>query len=86
MTWQEIVDEYLKNAPKDCTWVTVSDWVEENYSEEQIIHVLELLWLELRKDSESEESDEIRDVMDIFWRAGNVTNDKFYKYLQNREE
>lgn len=86
MTWKEFVDYYLDNGPKNCTWVTVSDWVEKTYSEEQIIYVLEVLWIELCKDTQSKESDEIRDAMDIFWRA--APNDVYRnkRYPWNRKE
>ena len=65
----------LEKGPsaQDSTWYARSGWVGNNYSDDQIISVMRLLFFKLDKDTESEEADELRNVMDIFWYA--ISND-----------
>ena len=38
LPWQEFLDEVLRDGPKDTTWYAKSDWLEAQYTPEQIAH------------------------------------------------
>lgn len=73
LPYQEFLEEVLRPAPKDCTWMKVRDWLEETYTPEQIAEMYAKLYSQLVDFTQSEPEDEraepLRDHMDVFWYA-----------------
>jgi len=68
--WREAADLLLKNGPKDCTCTTVSNYIENTYTQEQILAVNVFFWKILDgMDLESQEADEVRDECEYWWYA-----------------
>ena len=81
LPWREAMAILDKGRPHNCTWRDVSSFVEENYSQEQIVQVNIFLWKALNAiDLESEEADEIRDCCD-YWRYAMEDPQDFDKVL-----
>jgi hypothetical protein len=77
LSYQEFLDEVLRDSPKDCTWMDVRDWVETQYMPQQIATMYCKLYKQLiiftpDDDEESSEADLLRAQMDIFWYAAPV--------------
>jgi hypothetical protein len=68
LPWREAMAILEKDKPTNCTWMKVSDFVENTYSQEQICQVIVFLWKTLDSmDLDSEESDEVRDCIEPWW-------------------
>jgi len=72
LQWRDVDRLLLENGPKDCTWHHVVDYIQDTYTQDQILAVNVLLWKTLDgMDLECEEADEIRDACDPWWYAMN---------------
>lgn len=70
LNWRDVDRLLLQDGPKDCTWMKIRDYIEETYSQEQILKVNVFFWISLNEmDLESEEADELREVCEPWWYA-----------------
>ena len=70
LNWRDVDRLLLENGPKNCTWITIKDYIEDTYSQEQILKVNVFFWNSLNKmDLDSEEADELRDACEPWWYA-----------------
>ena len=70
LPWRDAIAILEKDCPSNCTWTEVSSFIEDNYSQKQIIMVNVFIWRALNAiDLESEEADEIRDCCDRWFYA-----------------
>lgn len=70
LPWRDAIAILEKDCPSNCTWKEVSSFIEDNYSQKQIIMVNVFIWRALNAiDLESEEADEIRDCCDRWFYA-----------------
>ena len=70
LPWREATELLLRDGPKDCTWMTVRDYIEKTYTQEQILEVNVFLWRILDSvDLESDEADEVRNECEYWWHA-----------------
>ena len=86
LPWQEFLDEVLRDGPKDTTWYAKSDWLEAQYTSEQIAHMYVKLHKQLivfTPDNKLEDvkADYLRDNMDIFCYA--TEQELIEKYLKD---
>jgi hypothetical protein len=77
LPYKQFLAEVLREAPQDCTWREVSDWLHSQYSVEEIAQMNGLLYKQLcimtqTEEGDNEEADVLRDHMDYFWFAGDV--------------
>ena len=70
LPWREVAYLLLRDGPKNCTWMTVSQYIEDTYTQEQILEVNVFFWKTLDSmDLESEEADEVRNQCEYWWYA-----------------
>jgi len=82
LPWREATELLLRDGPKDCTWIETRVYIEETYSQEQILTVNVFLWKSLNDmDLESEEADKVRDVCEPWWYAMDDT-ESFHKAIE----
>jgi hypothetical protein len=85
----EMCNTFLEGGPKDCTWRDVADYIENKYTQDQIILINKRLWVELdrlcrldeEKGSDSDEADNIREHCEVFYYAINDENYNRFREL-----
>ena len=74
LPYKEFLEEVLRPAPKNCTRHAVRDWLEEQYTQDQLEEMYCKLYrklTELTPDDRDEDpaAEILRDEMDVFWFA-----------------
>ena len=72
LPYKAFLKEVLAEAPSNCTWMEVRDWLLTKYSPIQMAYMyikLHKALVELTPDGQPEdpEADWLRDQMDVFW-------------------
>lgn len=93
LPWRDMLSILLRDAPTNCTWMTVSDFISNTYSQEQIVRVNFLLWktVDSFEDNNCEEADDVRNSVEEWWYAiedcdgDDDFNTLVAKYLKEKE-
>ena len=73
LPYQDFIAKVLQEAPNNCTWTEISDWLSNQYTPEQIAEMYAKLYNQLCILYAIEDdfaANDLRYKMDIFWYAG----------------